>query len=404
MKPLKAIVAAFVVILLAGCTTSERQGTSPTANPDILAPVTLMGAVTEEYPDCMWETFSSTLTFRQRSITFNANRWFMEDLARSAREVKVLEVAPRKLAQPKGISTNWLVCNTTGISIADFGQKISAKNLWSSPSLAWDSDFWPGLFREGWGGSCWSPGSGKPDSTEIALLRVCERRIVDKTRPGVWFLIQVGQDFEANRAKFESQNTSFQTTEAATPTAFVDQFVFSVEAPFDYLTRPAIDNLDRAWQRIVGKVAASKASDLLPGYPDSFDRSQWNSVEDRFPERGTRMDLENAYSIRFDRHLACNESLEISEFSYTPGGCGKLKVKVFQADLTTGECMFLGKWNDKNGKQKTGLFEFCSAFRAGSIVEGDTYKLKVRVQGQTSYVTRLGYEKDVLSFSVLGDY
>lgn len=404
MKPLKAVVATLVAILLAGCTASETQGTSPTANPDVVAPAALMGAVTEEYPDCKWETFSSILTFRQRSITFNANRWFMEDLARSAREVKVLEVAPKKLAQPKGISTIWLVCNTTGISIKDFGQKVSAKNLWSSPSLAWDADFWPGLFREGWGGSCWSPGSGKPDSTEIAHLRVCERRIVDKTRPGVWFLIQLGKDFEANRANFESQNTSFQTTEAATPTAFVDQFVFSVEAPFDYLTRPAIDNLDRAWQSIVGKVAASKASDLLPGYPDSFDRAQWNSVEDRFPESGTRTDLENAYSIRFDRYLACNESLEISEFSYTPGGCGKLRVKVFQADLATGECMFLGKWNDKNGKQKTGLFEFCSAFRAGSIVEGDTYKLKVRVQGQTSYVTRLGYEKDVLSFSVIGDY
>lgn len=99
----------------------------------------------------------------------------------------------------------------------------------------------------------------------------------------------------------------------------------------------------------------------------------------------------------------CTGALKITENSATYGDCGFIRVEVFQSDLDTGSCNFLGYWTDKNGSSRTGLFEYCGAFQAGGFQEDRSYTLYVKNNGATSYTTRLGTDKTVLSFTVLDD-
>jgi hypothetical protein len=99
----------------------------------------------------------------------------------------------------------------------------------------------------------------------------------------------------------------------------------------------------------------------------------------------------------------CTGPLKITENSASYGDCGFIRVDVIQSDLDTGSCNFLGYWTDKNGSKRTGLFEYCGAFEAGGFQEDRFYTLYVKNNGSTSYKTRLGTNKMVLSFTVLDD-
>lgn len=108
-------------------------------------------------------------------------------------------------------------------------------------------------------------------------------------------------------------------------------------------------------------------------------------------------------AIKSDLIGSCTGQLRITENSASSGDCGYMKIKVFQSDLDTGSCKFLGNWTDRNGTSRIGLFEYCSAFQAGSIKENYSYTLYVKVVGPTTYTTRLGTDRSVLEFSVLTD-
>lgn len=401
MRKILSIVTSLALISLTGCSATQGQVQDSPPSVEITAPTKLMNAVNEAYPECTWETFTSRVSYY---VSSTGERWFMdENLLPTMSNLETYQPETSLSAEARS-GFRWYACNTTGLSVADFLPEILSKNLWSSPSLASDSESWEGLFLEGWGGSCWSPGSGKPDKTQLGLLKACERRLVDKSEPGVWFLIYEEAKTELNSEGFAARLEGFERKLFPTPSAFLESHILSVQAPFDYLTRPVIDALDQSWNQIISSTGAVQASDVMPGYPISFDRANWYGIDDPGKESGSRMDLEQAYQVKFNRYLTCNDSLEVTEFDYLPGDCGKLNVEVFQADLSTGPCMFLGKWADSSGNRKTGLFEFCDAFNEGSMSEDSSYKLKVRIQGATSYQTILGYEKDVLAFTVIGDY
>lgn len=401
MKFVTSLVASVLLLTTTGCTSPSVSVQPKPSTSVITPPLDLMKAVTAAYPECAWETFTSRASY---SVSTSGERWFMDEyLLFNLANLESVEENSQAQSKPE-TGFRWFACNTAGMSVADFDEEIVKKNLWSSPSLAWDADSWEGLFLEGWGGSCWSPGSGKPDKTELGLLKACERRLADKTAPGVWFLIYEEAKTEMSSVEFAARLDGFEGRLFPTPSAFLGSHVLSVQAPFDYLTRPAIDALDQSWNQIISSTGAIQASEVVPGYPNSFDRASWFGIDDPGKESGSRMDLDQAYQIKFNRYLTCNDSLSVTEFDYLPGACGKLKVEVFQADLSTGPCMFLGKWTDASGNKKTGLFEFCEAFNEGSMSEDSNYNLKVRIQGATSYQTILGYEKEVLSFTVIGDY
>ena len=99
----------------------------------------------------------------------------------------------------------------------------------------------------------------------------------------------------------------------------------------------------------------------------------------------------------------CTGALKITENTASYGDCGFVGVEVIQSDLDTGSCNFLANWTDKNGSKRTGLFEYCGAFSAGSFQEDRFYTLYVKNNGPTSYKTRLGTTKSVLSFVVLDE-
>jgi hypothetical protein len=101
--------------------------------------------------------------------------------------------------------------------------------------------------------------------------------------------------------------------------------------------------------------------------------------------------------------IECNSALRISENSASSGDCGKIKIEVFQSDLNTGECTFLGYWNDTNGSSRVGIFRYCDVYTAGSIQEDSFYTLRVQVSGPESYTTNSGATSRVLAFTVLGD-
>lgn len=96
----------------------------------------------------------------------------------------------------------------------------------------------------------------------------------------------------------------------------------------------------------------------------------------------------------------CEQPLNISEGAAI-GSCGYLSVKVFQADLATGDCAFLGDWKDSSGNNRTGYFSFCERFRPEAFREGATYSVYVKKTGIVTYENRLGGNNQAVSFVVV---
>lgn len=106
-------------------------------------------------------------------------------------------------------------------------------------------------------------------------------------------------------------------------------------------------------------------------------------------------------NIRRQKLKGCTDPLDITEFSASVGDCGFINVEVFQSDLNTGYCNFLGYWNDEDGLERIGSFEYCSNFQRGAFKESSNYKAYVKVSGIVSYTNKLGTENQVVSFTVL---
>jgi hypothetical protein len=283
-------------------------------------------------------------------------------------------------------SEEYRICNTKGRILSSITDKNPARGL----SLEEET----GLTF------CWIPGRA-PTSKEQEMFKECEARIETKSKLGFWFVIhEYPSAEEATAAIAPMLEEDWTYGYSSYPMMLVGNKVVSVDGAFDDVNQATVDELDLAWGRISEKLSAISSSSLVDGYPDTFDRSKWSEHTFNTAD-GTRVDLDNAYE-KLSRYLTCNTSLKISEFDFTPGECGKTEIEVFQSDLSTGECNALGYWTDLNGNEKIGVFEYCGAYNPGSLSENSTYSLKVRVSGTTSYMTKLGYQNEVLSFSVVG--
>jgi hypothetical protein len=97
----------------------------------------------------------------------------------------------------------------------------------------------------------------------------------------------------------------------------------------------------------------------------------------------------------------CPDSLSTTELQAKPGQCGTFNVEVFQADLDTGSCTFLGNWPQATGEMAVGIFNFCDVFREGAFTEGLTYTVSAKVLGTASYTARIGGERTVVEFELV---
>jgi len=174
-----------------------------------------------------------------------------------------------------------------------------------------------------------------------------------------------------------------------------DRFTFMFQGPFNVMSDAGFSEASNLWIKLREEFSDSYSPSGIPsdfeGWASSGITKGFPNVRDRYRE----------WRTVYGPTSSCSQPLAVSEFQWTPLQCGQAKVRVFQADLSTGSCAFLGYYPDNNGSEKIGYFEFCSSFGEGAFTEG-TYDLRVRVTGKTSYQTRGGWENDVLAFEVVG--
>lgn len=170
------------------------------------------------------------------------------------------------------------------------------------------------------------------------------------------------------------------------------QFTLKMVADWNTLSSVGFFETNNIWFQLQETLPNTFVSNSI-----TADYADWTSDQGDKPR-----DLYRQWALVYGPTSDCSQSLDVSEVDWSPLECGMTTVDVFQADLATGSCAFLGDYVDKNGAAKIGYFEFCESFGEGSFSEGNRYELRVRVIGQTSYQTRGGWEQNVLAFDVAG--
>lgn len=228
---------------------------------------------------------------------------------------------------------------------------------------------------------------------EEDFVSACQALMADADRGGFW--VGVREHPSAEIALTSLQNRADNPNPyGAPPSAVIGRYTLTFDGPWEYMSTQGLQSVDETWSQLIESIPGAKqTSDLNPTHPSRF-----QDESDDIVTRTLFSEWETVYSP----NSSCSEPLQVSEFDWFPGQCGELKIRVFQADLATGSCAFLGEYEDTGGSERTGLFEYCGAFAEGTVVEGRNYTLRVRVSGQASYETRAGWEQEVLSFSVVG--
>lgn len=222
-----------------------------------------------------------------------------------------------------------------------------------------------------------------------AFVSGCETLMADADAAGFW--VGIREHTSADVAlEFFQQEASNPNPFGAAPLAVVDRYTMTFAGPWPHMSGRGIQSVDGFWSSLLDSIPGSmQASDINASYPSRF--------EDETDDVVTR-----TLFARWQEVAGCSQPLVLTDFNWRAGQCGELEIRVFQADLATGSCAFLGEYNDSTGTERTGLFEYCGAFAEGAAVEGKNYTLRVKVLGETSYETRGGWEQEALSFSVLG--
>lgn len=387
-----------ILILVTNCSSAEGTGSPNSA----INESEILAAITAELPNCKFEELVvQSNEFLKYGVDDDeiAKSW-MTFLINDIEFVPQTDAAGNKLTDKPsagvkfvgaGDSEKYSVCNTKGRAL----ETVSDKQGFGGEV---------GLEEATGSTFCWIPGRA-PTSDEKKIFAKCEARLESNSRAGFW----VGVHSFSSREQAEQVVVPLLERQvkyggySAYPMLFVGNSVIFANGVFDDVNQATVDEFDLAWGRIAEVLGATQASELVEDYPASFDRGNWVDFLQHHGGEGSRSDLNQAYE-KLARYLTCNGNLRITELSFAVGECGKLSVEVFQSDLATGECNFLGYWSDSNGNEKIGVFEYCNTFTEGSIAEGSTYSLKARVSGTTSYQTKLGYQNQVLSFAVIGDY
>ena len=247
------------------------------------------------------------------------------------------------------------------------------------------------------GGFCWAPNPDLLDEN-LRRLKACEERVEEISKSGFWVVIRETQDpSKLEKELISSAKTNLEYKYSINPVLVSGGIAVTLSGNFDEVNDATISNVDLVWNEIIDKSKLAPLSNLVSGYPKKFNL---DSFPGRNSESGDRKDIAKGYS-RVSSYKECKNELRTSELSYVIGDCGKLSFEILQADLQTGECNFLGYWKDAQGTRRIGVVTFCDVYDKGSFVEGNVYKVGVRINGVTSYRTRLGYENSVLSFTAV---
>lgn len=274
---------------------------------------------------------------------------------------------------------NFYACNSKGTPLGEANEY---------------QDFWGEDLPDGF--FCWVPGK-KNAKDNLRRLKICEERLDENSKLGFWIGIRQGTSSEEiQKFVLPIAKENYKYGYGDYPVAFYKNLAITLFANFDEVNLATIQNIDAAWKKLVKSLDLDLISNYESGYPEKFQQDS----EDDFGTSSNegRLSINLGYS-RSLNDLACSETLSISEISYSVGACGKLEFEVFQSDLNTGDCTFLGYWRDNSGNQKIGVVNYCNKYASGSFSEGMSYPLKVKIDGSTSYITKLGYKNNVLSFS-----
>lgn len=247
------------------------------------------------------------------------------------------------------------------------------------------------------GDFCWTPNRDLVKEN-LRRLKACEERVERISKLGFWVVVRQAEDSASLKEEILSiAQENLKYGYSISPLLVSDGTAITLQANFDQVNEAAIGNIELVWQKIIELTKFAALSDLLPGYPDQFNLDNFSGHQ---VDRGDRKDISDGYQ-RVASYQACSGDLKTSELNYSIGDCGQLNFEIFQADLKTGPCAFLGYWKDSQGNQRIGVVTFCEVFNKGSFVEGNNYKIGVRINGVTSYITRMGYENSVLSFTAV---
>jgi hypothetical protein len=178
-----------------------------------------------------------------------------------------------------GDGETYSVCNTNGLAVNYLG----VHNFVNGKTLQED------LGKS----ACWIPGRAQT-KTESDFFSKCKARVDAKSSLGFWIVIHsfTSHD-EAVKYLTPKLQESWDSGWGSYPMAVIGNLVIAPAGPFDDVNQVAIDNLDFGWTQIVANLNATLASDLVPGYPDSFDRKKWTNWVNKTSE-GSRIDLDNA--------------------------------------------------------------------------------------------------------------
>jgi hypothetical protein len=238
----------------------------------------------------------------------------------------------------------------------------------------------------------------KPFSVEDAKkAKRCLEILKSLENNGEWLVVTTMKDkspTEVLKTFMTGLAEEYDSVASRTPAAVTDNYAFNFAQDYRDTDDSRIDATNTLWKSIVEALGGETW--------ETLDESGADFQSD-YSETFSEEEFLNTVIAREPKVIECNTALRISENSASSSDCGKIKIEVFQSDLNTGECTFLGYWNDSNGSRRIGIFRYCDVYTPGSIQEDSYYTLRVRVSGPESYTTKTGAASRVLAFTVLGN-
>ena len=265
-----------------------------------------------------------------------------------------------------------------------------SRTLDSKGELGWDFDKFDAegnqkpVFDEE--GKCWWDWGSDANTS---FVQGCLDEMSWYDNQGFWVVIR--EHSSPERAQEHIRRLEADGSSMIGPIFSSGQFTVKIDANWNPMSSSGFYETNNVWFQLQETLPSVQLSNRLHKDYNSW-TEQWDKPRDYYRE----------WAAVYGPNSSCSSQLSVSEVDWDPLECGVAVVDVFQADLATGPCAFLGTYVDSSGNEKTGFFRFCNTFQEGSFAEGNSHELRVKVVGETSYQTRGGWEKNVLAFDVVG--
>lgn len=276
--------------------------------------------------------------------------------------------------------TNFFACHSRGRTLQELGERgweFSNFDEEGQPKPVFTDE------QKCWTFSWWSEASE-------SFVRGCLDEMAWADKQGFWLVVREHSTQEKARAHIDS--LAAEGNSLIGPIFSAGQFTVKLHGNWNPMSAIGLSETQQIWSQLQQNLPETYASSQIPANYEVWTRSMGDKPRELYSQ----------WASIYGPSSSCSNPLKVSELDWSPRQCGVLQVRVFQADLATGSCAFLGYFEDKNGSERIGYFEFCDSFREGAFSEGDRYELRAKVIGSTSYQTRGGWEQSVLAFDVVG--